>query len=365
MHALLHRGGHDLRRREPDALVDDLEADVAGPHGDLLGAVGVPVEAGLADQHPQPRADLLAGRPHPLAHRGDLGRRPRRRPTAADTPVGARNSPNTSRSAPAHSPVVTPALAQAIEASIRLASVLAASRSASSARLDGGGVPAGPPGPDRLDRGGLDGRVDGLDRRGALGLQRAGLGGLEPVDPDDDVLAGLDPPPPLGQRRAPAGPSCSRTRRRRPRRPSPAPGRSRRGRPRPARRPWPRRRGCRRRGPRTPAGRSRRPAPAASAAPTAGPTAAAGRAPRSRPGSWIGAGPGVAGQRHREHLQHDALHVVLRLRLGQPERVDLHAVAQPALLRVRDAVALAGDLVPQPGRTRASCTSPRRTAARR
>ena len=31
---------------------------------------------------------------------------------AADTPVGARYSPNTERSAPAHSPVVTPARAQ-------------------------------------------------------------------------------------------------------------------------------------------------------------------------------------------------------------------------------------------------------------
>ena len=53
--------------------------------------------------------------------------------TAADTPVGARNSPNTSRSTPAHSPVVTPAFAQAIAASMRLASVFAASRSPSSA----------------------------------------------------------------------------------------------------------------------------------------------------------------------------------------------------------------------------------------
>ena len=53
-------------------------------------------------------------------------------------------------------------------------------------------------------------------------------------------------------------------------------------------------------------------------------------------------------QRDAEHLQHDPLHVVLRLRLGQAEGVDLHAVAEAAHLLVLDAVALAGDLVPQP-----------------
>ena len=52
-------------------------------------------------------------------------------------------------------------------------------------------------------------------------------------------------------------------------------------------------------------------------------------------------------QRHAEHLQHDALDVVLRLRLGEAERVDLHAVAEAALLRVGHAVALAGELVPE------------------
>ena len=38
------RGG-DLGRGQADALVDDLHADVARAHGDLLGAVGVAVEA--------------------------------------------------------------------------------------------------------------------------------------------------------------------------------------------------------------------------------------------------------------------------------------------------------------------------------
>ena len=72
----------DLLRRQPDALVDDLEAGVAGAHGDLLGTVGVPVETGLADEEPQPLAELLAGAGHRRPHVGEcLGagaRRPRR-----------------------------------------------------------------------------------------------------------------------------------------------------------------------------------------------------------------------------------------------------------------------------------------------
>ena len=63
-------------------------------------------------------------------------------------------------------------------------------------------------------------------------------------------------------------------------------------------------------------------------------------------GSCIARGPRVPRQRHAEHLEHDAPHVVLRLRLGQAERVDLHAVAEPAQLRIGDAVALAADARP-------------------
>ena len=55
----------------------------------------------------------------------------------------------------------------------------------------------------------------------------------------------------------------------------------------------------------------------------------------------------IAADRHRQRLQHDPLHVVLRLRLGEAERVDLHAVAQPQQLRVADAVALPAQLLPQ------------------
>ena len=56
--ALVDRGAHDLRRRQADALVDDFHADVAGAHGDLLGAVGVAVEARLADQELEAPAEL-------------------------------------------------------------------------------------------------------------------------------------------------------------------------------------------------------------------------------------------------------------------------------------------------------------------
>ena len=59
-----------------------------------------------------------------------------------------------------------------------------------------------------------------------------------------------------------------------------------------------------------------------------------------------GPGPGVLRQRDPEHLEDDPLHVVLRLLLGQAERVDLDAVAEAAELGVLDAVALAADAVP-------------------
>ena len=72
------------------------------------------------------------------------------------------------------------------------------------------------------------------------------------------------------------------------------------------------------------------------------------QAERLVPGRKLhGAGARVLRQRHRQHLDHDAGDVVLRLRLGEAERVHLHAVAEQPLLRIGDAVALAGDLVPQ------------------
>ncbi len=60
------------------------------------------------------------------------------------------------------------------------------------------------------------------------------------------------------------------------------------------------------------------------------------------------AGARVAAERDRQRLERDPVHVVLRLRLGQPQRVDLHAVAEPQLTLVADAVALTAELLPQP-----------------
>ena len=52
--------------READAVIDHLHAGIAGARGDLLGAVGMAVEAGLADQEFQPPAELFR-------HAVDLG----------------------------------------------------------------------------------------------------------------------------------------------------------------------------------------------------------------------------------------------------------------------------------------------------
>ena len=55
----------------------------------------------------------------------------------------------------------------------------------------------------------------------------------------------------------------------------------------------------------------------------------------------------AAPERHRQRLQHDPLHVVLRLGLGQPQRVHLHAVAEAQRLLVGHAVPRTPQLLPQ------------------
>ena len=75
-----------------------------------------------------------------------------------------------------------------------------------------------------------------------------------------------------------------------------------------------------------------------------------GQPERLVPGRQLhGPGPGPLGQGDPEGLEDDAGHVVLRLGLGEPERVDLHAVAEPPQLGVGHAVALGADPVPQRG----------------
>ena len=94
VHALLERGGGDARRRQADAVVDHLEAAVARAQRDLLGAVGMAIEPGLADQHLGAPAQALGQPVDPGAHAGEAllvdlaaGRRsPRSAPDSRRTP---------------------------------------------------------------------------------------------------------------------------------------------------------------------------------------------------------------------------------------------------------------------------------------
>jgi hypothetical protein len=65
-------------------------------------------------------------------------------------------------------------------------------------------------------------------------------------------------------------------------------------------------------------------------------------------GQLNGAGTCVLREDDAEHLERDADRVVLRLLLGQAERVDLYAVAETPHLLVGHGVAVAPELVPQP-----------------
>ena len=334
----------DLAGGQPDALVDDLHPGVAGVDGDLLGPVRVAVEARLADQQLDPPAepgrDLLDPGPDGL----ELGGRERgARPGLADPGRGA---------------VVAEGVAQGL-----------------------GPLPGGDPGAGRVDRGDHDVLIPGrrpaerverrghgrrialrapeLERRDLLGLEPGGhhedpalgvggqgrrLGLGEPVDADDGLLAGLDPADPLpvgvdqgrlhvgdgGHGAAVLGDHGHLG-------PGPVeelpdqalhddrPGEDVRvleqiglegedllDAQRPLLVPGP--------------GEAERLVP---------------RRELDRPGA------GVAAEGHGEGLEHDPLDVVLRLGLGQPERIDLDAVAEAQELGVADAVAPAADLLPE------------------
>jgi hypothetical protein len=255
-------------------------------------------------------------------------------PGTADTPVGARNSPNTSRSTPAHSPVVTPALAHVIEASMRLASVCVESFRAASRRPSSAASTAAV---SRSARHAWIASTAAASTAGstvsiaAAPSACSGLGSVvanrftptTTTSPDSirrrrsasdatscpfmypDSTAATAPP--LSATRsisARAAATSSATFASTTREPS--------------------------KGPRTRGGRSR------------GQHLYAQRpllVPRPRqaerlvPRRKLIARAHVAGERDGEHLQHDALHVVLRLGLRQAQRVDLHPVAQPALAR--------------------------------
>ena len=287
-------------------------------------------------------------------------------PTPPLTPVGARYSPNTSRSAPAHSPVVPPAWARAMVAGMRFSSLVGRHRDA--ARRARRAPRRCRASPRHVAHVGaqlrLFGRVHLQDRRGAvvgrLEGRRLGLG--EGVDAHHEEVAGLDAPHPLGLAadqaalqlvdRLEGTAELEHVVELRSRRLDELGGLGLDHRASPRR--------CRR----TRAGRSRRPGSAGSATTTAGPTvgAAQGLVPRRQ---LDGPGPGVARQRDAQRFEHDAGDVVLGLGLGQAERVDLDAVAEPTQLGVLDAVALQADAVPHPRRGHAPCTSLRRSGCRR
>ena len=60
-----------------------------------------------------------------------------------------------------------------------------------------------------------------------------------------------------------------------------------------------------------------------------------------------GTGASILRQHYGQHLDKNAVDVILRLLLGKSQRVNLHTIAKAPELRVFYAVALAADLIPQ------------------
>ena len=71
MHAFLERRIDDLARGQADAFVDHFHAGIACPHRNLLGPVGMAVQARLADQDLHAPAEARARPLHRLAHAVD------------------------------------------------------------------------------------------------------------------------------------------------------------------------------------------------------------------------------------------------------------------------------------------------------
>ena len=369
MHALLQRRGGDLRGRQADAFIDDVHARVARAHRDLLGAVGVPVEARLADE------DLRAA-PEPLLQARDLAaqlaraRRPSpaiaRRAGLADAGRGAVAAEHLAqRRAPTRRSSRRRARRRS-SASIRFSVARRRARAAASAASAASTAAWSRSARQRRTASiccGFDRRVDDQDAALGVGRQRRVLGLGEAV---------------LARRR-------------------------------PARRT------------RSAAMRSRWESTSAAfmygtastAPPCSATTAISARAPSSSSATsavhhlraledvgvledvgFVGqhlldaqrplliprarqperlvprrqldrAGARVAPERHRERLEHDPLHVVLRLGLGEAERVDLHAVAEAQVARVLRRRSARARAPPRGSTSRAAWRAPRRSARRR
>ncbi len=143
--------------RQADAVIDHVHAGIARAHRDLLGAVGMAVEAGFADQEFQAPAELLR---HPVDLGADVVEALGVVAHGACRRRSARGIRRTrERSANPHSPVVTPALAQAIDGGMILAPLLAARRSSSSAAATALASRACAPGVEPRDLLGLDVRA--------------------------------------------------------------------------------------------------------------------------------------------------------------------------------------------------------------
>ena len=343
MDAFFQRRVDDLCGRQADAFVDDLHAGVAGPHGDLFGAVGMTVQPRLADQDLDPpaqlftdRGDFFLDRRHLAA--GGLPRRPadagggpifavdlakRRGPFAAGDPgMGAGDGGVHDVAAVAGRPLqplqggrggfavtgVPPGGEPGDLLSFRPhvhrqdAAVAGGQRAGSSlgefvdadhhlfAGFDGGQTPAvgfhqllfhiaGLDGSDRTAHG-----VDARQFLAGLGLQRLDLGGDFRRAVENIAIV---------QQVGLIGDDLLQAQR-------------------PLLVPWP------------------------------------GQSQGLVPGRQLdGPCPGVLRQGHRQHFQQDAIDVIFRLLFGEAQRIDLHAIAEAAHFFVGDTIAVAADLVPQ------------------
>ena len=342
---LVARGGRDLLGREPDALVDDLHARVARRDRDLLGAVGVTVEPGLADEDADRVAERVRRGPAPgpaLA--------PWRRPTAActpPTPVGARYSPNTSRSASAHSPTVPPARARRDGRRGEVVGAAATFADRVERARDRVAVARVAPLGEQLELLALDRLVDdedvalAVERRRPAASRQVSVNAFTPttvMSPDSmrrtrsallctsrcfiaSIMANAPPPSSTHWSSASAASASSAVFASTTCEPSKRSSYSSRSVSN-ASTCWMRSDHCWSHG--------------------------RGQPERLVPRRQLHrARPRVLRERDAERLEHDALHVVLGLRLGETERVHLHAVAEAAQLLVGDAVALGGDAVPE------------------